>query len=280
MSLVSYLKGSFARKKARRIYQQYGTRVDIFKLNNGETVEFANWLNPLIRPKEITQNEIDFFRKYIPRGSFAIDIGANIGDKTVPMAIAAGGAGLVLGLDPNPSVFGVLEANARLNVGKTHIVPLQLAATETNKQFYFASSEASMSNGGLIEDLKDSYHGKYKHKDPIRGVNLSEYLLEHYPGWLPKLSLIKVDAEGLDYLILKTLVPVVKKHSPAIILEVYDRLTAETRSEMFHLLKNLDYTMFNIGIFGDTVVMNPTPIESVANMPVKGSTENIIAIHK
>lgn len=280
MSLVSYLKGSFARKKARRIYQQYGTRVDIFKLNNGETIEFANWLNPLIRPKEITQSEIDFFRKYIPQGTFAIDIGANIGDKTVPMAIAAGASGLVLGLDPNPSVFGVLEANARLNVGKAHIVPLQLAATETNKQFYFASSEASMSNGGLIEDLKDSFHGKYKHKHPIRGVNLSEYLLEHYSEWLPKLSLIKVDAEGLDYFILKTLVPIVKKHSATIILEVYDRLTAETRSEMFHLLKSLGYTIFNIGIFGDTVEMNPTPIESVAGMPVKGSTENILALHK
>jgi FkbM family methyltransferase len=253
--------------------------MDLFHLKNGETIEFANWLNPLIRPKVITQSEIDFFRKYIPQGSFSIDIGANIGDKTVPMAIAAGPTGLVLGLDPNPSVFGVLEANAKLNAGKTNIVPLQLAATEVNKQFYFASSEASMSNGGLIEDLKDSYHGKYKHKDPIRGVNLSEYLQENYADWLPKLSLIKVDAEGLDYLILKTLVPVVKVHYPAIILEVYNRLTADTRSGMYNLLKSLNYTIFNIGEFGDNVVMNSTPINSLEEMPAPGRTENIIALH-
>jgi FkbM family methyltransferase len=263
------------------VFQHYGTRVDLFKLNNGETVEFANWLNPLIKPEEITQGEIDFFRKYITPGTFCIDIGANIGDKTVPMAIAAGGDGLVLGFDPNPAVFKVLEANSRLNVGKANIVPLQFAATETNKQFYFASSEASMSNGGLIEDLNDSFHGKYKLKEPIRGVNLAEYLQEHYAEWLQKFSFIKLDAEGFDYFILKTLIPLVKKHHPTIIMEVYHRISAQTRSDIFSLLKELDYTIFNIGDFESSdMVSEPTLINSVEEMPVQGRTENIIAIHK
>src|SRR5450631_697373 len=107
MSILTYFKNSFARKKARRVFQDYGTRIDRFPLGNGETVEFANWLNPLLKPKVMTQTLIDFFRKYIPEGSFAIDIGANIGDMTVPMAIAAGPEGLVLGFDPNPQVFRV-----------------------------------------------------------------------------------------------------------------------------------------------------------------------------
>jgi FkbM family methyltransferase len=276
MPLLSYFKASFARKKARRFFQQYGTRTDLFQLNGGETVEFANWLNPLIRPKTITQSEIDFFRKYIPPGSFSIDIGANIGDKTVPMAIAAGAKGLVLGVDPNPTVFQILEVNARLNPGKANIVPLKLAATEVKKQFYFASSEASMSNGGLIENPKDNYYGKFKHKEPIQGVNLSEYLQEHFPQWLPKLSLIKIDAEGLDLAILKTLMPLVEKYKPAIILEVYNRVSDQTRSEMFSLLKGFNYTILNIGPFADEVVIG-AEINSVEQMPPRGSTENIVA---
>ncbi|HWB93650.1 MAG TPA: FkbM family methyltransferase [Puia sp.] len=277
MSILSYLQGSFARKRARRIYQQYGTRVDLFRLKNGETVEFANWLNPLIQPKEITQSEIDFFRKYMAPGSLGIDIGANIGDKTVPMAIAAGADGLVLGVDPNPTVFKVLEANARLNAGRANIVPLQLAATETRKQFYFASSEASMSNGGLIENPNDPLHGKFKHKDPIQGVNLAEYLEEFYPQWLPKLSFIKLDAEGWDYFILKTLIPIVKKYRPTIAMEVYHRISAQTRSDMFSLLKEFNYTILNIGTFEGEINADPTPIESLEQMPPLGHTENIVA---
>lgn len=279
MSILSYLKGSFARKKARRVHQQYGIRVDVFALKGGESIEFANWLNPLIAPKVITQSEIDFFRKYIRPGSFCIDVGANIGDKTVPMAIAAGAKGLVLGLDPNPTVFKVLEANSRLNAGKANIVPLQLAATETNKQFFFASSEASMSNGGLIEDLNDTLHGKFKHKDPIQGVNLGDYLQEHYAEWLPKLSFIKLDAEGFDYFILKTLVRLVKEHRPTIAMEVYHRISAQTRTDIFLLLKECGYTILNIGTFEGEIAVKPTPIESVEQMPLPGHTENIVAFH-
>lgn len=279
MPILSYLKSSFARKKARRIFQRYGTRVDQFHLKNNETIEFANWLNPLIKPKVITQSEIDFFRKYISPGSFCIDIGANIGDKTVPMAIAAGANGLTLGLDPNPTVFEILEVNARLNPGRTNIVPLKLAATETNKEFYFASSEASMSNGGLIENWRDSTYGKFKHKDPIRGVNLEEYLKDNYSEWLPKLSMIKIDAEGLDYFILKTILPVVKQYHPTIVMEVYNRVSAQTRSDIFNTFKDLHYTILDIGIFADDVVESKV-IDSLDKMPPLGKTENIVAFRE
>ena len=45
MSVLTYFKNSFARKKARRKFNSYGFRVDKFQLNNNETIEFANWLN-------------------------------------------------------------------------------------------------------------------------------------------------------------------------------------------------------------------------------------------
>lgn len=278
MSIFTLVKDSFARKRARRIFQDYGTRVDRFHLNNGETVEFANWLNPLVQPKEITQIEIDFFRKYIPAGSFAIDIGANIGDKTVPMAIAAGSNGLVLGFDPNPQVFKALEANAQLNAGRANITPLQFAATETEKEFYFASSEASMSNGGLIEDLNDNRHGKFKLKEPIKGVNLANYLQEFYFPWLQKLSLIKLDAEGLDYYILKTLVPLIEIYHPTIIMEVFHDLSQQTRNDIFSLLKGAGYTILNLGDFETDLDGEPVLVTSIEEMPKAGQTDNILAL--
>ena len=277
MPIFSYLKASFARKKARRVFQQYGTRVDKFKLKNGEEIAFANWLNPLVKPKEITQYEMDFFRQYIPEGSLAIDIGANIGDLTVSMAVAAGANGLVLALDPNPHVFRVLEANAALNRGKANIVPLQFAATEEETQFYFASSDASMGNGGLITDLNDNRHGKYKLKDPIRGVNLGKYLQEHYMNWLPKLSLIKVDVEGLDYYVLRSLEPLLEKYHPVIITEVFHDISVEMREDTFKLLKKYGYKLQDLGDFHTEAPMPARPVNTLEDMPKMGKTSNLIA---
>lgn len=277
MTLLSYLRQSFARKRARRVFQQYGTRVDTFQLENGETIEFANWLNPLVKPKEITQHEMDLFRQYIPEGSLAVDIGANIGDLTVSMAVAAGGKGMVLGIDPNPHVFRVLEVNARLNRGKANIVPLQFAATEEETEFYFASSDASMGNGGLITDLNDNRHGKYKLKEPIKGVNIGEYLQEHYAAWLPKLSLIKVDVEGLDYYVLKTLEPVLEKYHPVVITEVFHDITAQMREDTFNLLKKYNYTLLDVGDFHTESPLTKRPVNTKDDMPKMGRTGNIIA---
>ena len=277
MTLLSYLRQSFARKRARRVFQQYGTRVDTFQFENGETIEFANWLNPLIKPKEITPHEMDLFRQYIPEGSLAIDIGANIGDLTVSMAVTAGGKGMVLAIDPNPHVFRVLEVNAGLNRGKANIVPLQLAATEKETDFYFASSDASMGNGGLITDLNDNRHGKYKLKEPIKGVNIGAYLQEHYAAWLPKLSLVKVDVEGLDYYVLKTLEPLLEKYHPVVITEVFHDISAQMREDTFSLLKKYNYTLLDVGDFHTEAPLTQRPVNTKEDMPKMGRTGNIIA---
>ena len=278
MSLFSYLKESFARKKARRVFSKYGTQVDTFHFRNNQTVDFANWLNPLVPRKTITQVELDLFAQYIPQGSMAIDIGANIGDLTVPMAIAAGREGLVLGIDPNPHVFAVLQENTKLNRDKSNIVPLQLAAAEKETIFYYASSEASMSNGGLIEDYNDNRHGKYKMKEGIKGVHFGKYLQEHYAEWLPKLSLIKTDTEGWDYFVLKTLEPVIEKYRPVIISEIFLSMSTETRHGIFDLLHRHGYTILNAGIFQTEEPITTRPVNSREDMPKAGLTENIIAL--
>ena len=278
MFLIEYLRNSFLRKKARRIGGIYGYRIDNFQIDQKENIEFANWLNPLINPKEVQQKEIDFFRKYIPKGSFAIDIGANIGDMTVPMAIAANASGLVLAFDPNPVVFEILKINSQLNKSKTNIFPLKLAAVEKESKYYFASSEASMSNGGLIEDLNDNRHGKFKLKEPIQGIKLNDYLREYYNSWLPKLSLIKIDAEGLDYYILKTLLPILEEYRPTVIIEVYENLSDQVRGEIFELLKKFNYEILNIGNFETNINFKPKPVKNENDMPRKGLTENILIV--
>jgi FkbM family methyltransferase len=278
MSLFSYLKDSFARKKARRIFQNFGYRIDSFQLKEEGKVDYANWLNPLLQPKKVTQEEVDFFKSIIRKDSLVIDIGANTGDLTVPIALATGNKGLVLALDPNTQVFAVLAANANLNKEKTNIVPLQFAATETDGEFYFASSEATFSNGGLINDTNDSAHGKFKLKDKVRGVHLETYLRKHFAQWIPNISFIKVDTEGNDLSVLKTVENIIADYKPSVVAEVFPTLTKQERDDLFHFFSEKGYTIYDLSHLDLNGGVNRVLLKHADEMAAPGIASNILAI--
>lgn len=260
--LFKYIRESFARKKARRHFNEYAYQVDTFDLPGDGIVQFANWQNPLIPPKKVSQSEINFFRQFIPKGSLAIDIGTNIGDTTVPMGIAAGKEGLVLGFDPNPHVFKILEANAGLNKEKANIVALPFAIADKEGDFYFTSSEASFSNGGITEK-PDNYHGSFVLPQTVRGIILKNYLEKEYSSWLPKLSFIKIDAEGYDKEIIKSIADLISQCRPVIISECFTRLSKEDRYDLYDSLAQHNYDLF---YFEDFVEGTPTQLLAKTDM--------------
>lgn len=276
--LFSYLKASLARKKARRVFQDFGYRVDQFNLAEDGMVEYANWLNPLVPAKVITQAEVNFFKTLVSKGSLVIDIGANTGDLTVPMAIAAGKEGMVIGVDPNTQVYAILAANASLNKQKSTIIPLQVAATPEDGEFYFASSEASFSNGGLVGNETDNIHGKFKLKQKVKGVNLQAYLNNNFREWLPKIALIKVDTEGNDLGVLKTLNQIISEYKPTIIAEVFPTLSKEERDQMFHFLNDHGYSIYDMSHLDLTVEPKRTPVLLADEMAPPNIASNILAV--
>lgn len=250
--MFKYLKESFARKKARRVTAKYPYEVNSFQLAKEGTVEFANWKNPLIPPKTITQAEINFFRRFATPGSFSIDVGANIGDTTVPMAIAVGKEGLTLGFEPNPMTYEILEANAGLNKGTAHIVPLRYAITEEEGEFFYSSSEASFGNGGVSASASEAdTHGKFKLPEKVKGINLSKYLHENYKDYLPQLSLIKVDVEGHDKDVLRSIAALIDQYKPTIIAECFSEATLDERFELYQIVADHDYTLYYFGDFDE-----------------------------
>ncbi len=241
--MFEYLRKKLAKKKARKVFQEYGCSVQTFKLPQDGEVQFANWNNPLAPQLTITQADVDFFKPFIPKGSLVIDVGGNTGDTTVLMALAAGKEGLVIGFDPNPYVFKILETNAGLNKSKTNIVVLPFAVTEKEGEFFYASSEASFANGG-ITDQPSAYHGAHKLSTTIKGIVLEQYLEQHYPGWLPKISLIKVDVEGYDKEVIKSVHPILEKYRPVVIAECFFKLTPAERGDLYDCIASKGYDLF------------------------------------
>ncbi len=235
----------FTRNRQKKVFREYGSYIDRFEIEDYGTLEFAQWEHPFAQPFSITKSNIDFYRDMIAPGSFVIDIGAHSGDTTVPMAVATGKSGTVLALEPNKYVFKVLEVNSNLNRDQTNIIPLCMAATAEDGVFSFNYSDASFCNGGfLTEREKLDRHHKYTLE--VQGRNLEKVLLNDYAHLLPSLSFIKVDAEGYDKEIIKTLSNIISTYRPAILSECNVFLTHKEREELFDVMSRFGYTLYKI----------------------------------
>ncbi|MEO6288826.1 MAG: FkbM family methyltransferase [Ginsengibacter sp.] len=243
MKILNYFKESFRRKKARRITREYPFKIDSFELKTEGRIDFANWDNPLAPHRIVSQEMVDFFKKFIKTGDLVIDIGANIGDTTVPMALAAGISGITLGFDPNPYVYKILEKNASLNKHKQNIIPLLYAISEKDEDFYYISSEASFANGGISPTI-NSMHGKFVYPGKIKGVNLLAYLEKNYSEKLKNFSFIKIDTEGYDKEIIKSIPDLIKKYKPTIVAESFGKSTPEEKIELYNVIEKHGYELF------------------------------------
>jgi FkbM family methyltransferase len=228
------------RPRERVRFQHYDYEVRNFELARDGVVQYAQWLHPYDMPKRITQAGVNAVRQFVSPGDFVIDVGAHSGDTSVPMALAAGQGGCTLALEPNPYVFKVLTANAALNREKTNIVASCCAATQADGDFVFHYSDASFCNGGFRSQLRWRIYRR-KHALKIQGRNLLNMLQTEFADWLPKLSYIKVDAEGYDRAILASILPIIRERRPVIRTEVFRKLLTSERHALFDLLDGTGY---------------------------------------
>jgi FkbM family methyltransferase len=263
MKLPEFMARKIEKVKSKSSLHEYGFEVKTFNLSQEGPVDYARWMHPYEQPKSVTQEMVNFFRQYSKTGGLAIDIGAHTGDTTVPMALAVGPKGTVLGLEPNPYVYKILLKNSELNKSKTRIVPLNFAATDHEGEFEFNYSDASYCNGGFFQSLQNQKHG-HSHVLKVQGKNLEAFLLESYNEIVGDLCLIKVDAEGYDKEIIKSLKGLINKYKPNIISECNKNLTPEERDDLFNVLAGFGYGIYKITGFSDE--LKPARIEKSSEM--------------
>lgn len=132
--------------------------------------------------------------QYIRPGSVAIDIGAHNGDTTMQYALRAGA---VLAFEASTGIFKTLADMAVLNPHR-NIFAYNLAIfPETGTQtFTYGADDAADCNAGQGQGSR-----------LVHGVNLYEFLQTHHYGDIQRISFIKIDTEGQDPHILRSLAP-------------------------------------------------------------------------
>lgn len=146
---------------------------------------------------QYSESEVAMMRNFVREGDTVIDVGANIGDLTLPLARMVGESGKVYAFESNPDSFNVLCANLALN---------GIRSVKPNNAFVAASENVDTGSGDW---------GKYA------------YVSERWPTDfialdaldLPACSLIKVDVDGKELEVLRSGEMLIERRRPVLYFE-------------------------------------------------------------
>jgi FkbM family methyltransferase len=172
----------------------------------------------------------------------AIDIGAMVGDSTLPIALACGKTGAVIAFEPNPFTFAILGANAALNPGRTNIIPIPHAATDCDRSLVLDYGDPWFANGGDHTGVSAWRHGSF-FSIPVEGRRVESIIRARFADRLPRLRYIKTDVEGHDLAVLRSLEGLIREFRPYIKSEVGKFAPAEDRIATHRFLTGHRYTI-------------------------------------
>jgi len=220
----------------------YDTRV--VSLNKfGREFSYHKWLHPYQGDWELTEifadDILENLSKIITPDSTVIDIGAQAGNMSVAYSLFAK---QVLSFEPNPATFEVLEKNSHLN---PTITPYNYAISDEEGALEFHYSDEGFCNGGFATRT-DFGVGVTGHRIPIDVVAIDfEKFVEENNIELGKVSLIKIDAEGHDKDILKTLKKTISEHKPVLITEIYTGSNKNEIAELMSVIHSMGYKIYD-----------------------------------
>ena len=182
----------------------------------------------------------------VGRGDVAIDIGANLGYYTRPLADIVGAQGAVYAVEPVPVIFSVLERNVR-GRKNVHLMNYALGAEECVVEMandsvaeagYFGTGRNFISEGALSGNA-------IKFTAQMRRG--SELFAE-----LERIDFIKCDIEGYERVVLPELRPIIERHHPTVLVET----DGESRRKMIEMFTELGYKAFLL-VGGEEVALDP-----------------------
>jgi len=237
--------------------QEYIRSVDLIEVkddehNYGDCI-FADWNHPhqsIMDWKSYILKHIKDQRwgEFIKPDQIAIDIGAHTGDTAIIMGLLTGSEGMVLAFEANPSIMPVLEANQRLNKDRMNIKIYNLAIMQEKGVYQFADHGNMWCNGGYSENTDHLDNDKIQ-KIQVNGVNLCQFLKEEfkekYDELVKKIGFIKIDCEGYDKEIIKSIKPLIDESKPVLYVEWFDWFGANETEDLFSAIENLGYFCYD-----------------------------------
>jgi len=203
-------------------------------------------------------------------GDIIIDIGANLGAHTLPLAKKVGHSGRVIAVEPTTYAVRRLQTNIQLNPELSERIMVIPAMLGEHGQELPGSIPSSWPLKQKGKDLDSDYLGELQRTDLARSLTLDELVNELN---LRKLSLIKLDVDGYEYGVLAGGEATIKNFRPKILIEMapylHDR-QGYRFDGLLALIKSLSYSAY------DLVTGNHVPLERSSFPKKSGKSVDIL----
>jgi FkbM family methyltransferase len=149
--------------------------------------------------------------KYARPGTVAVDVGANVGMFTIPLALAVGQRGAVLAIEPSPDNVERLKSNVELNeLDNVIIRPLAVADRPGELHLHLAADPAFHSTTTVAE-------ARAVGETVVVRAETLDVLWEEAGS--PLVSLVKVDTEGGELAVLRGAERLFERCRPLLLVE-------------------------------------------------------------
>lgn len=145
---------------------------------------------------EYSEIEVEMMRRYLRPGDTVIDVGANIGDLTVPLTDIVGETGRVYAIESNPTTYHILCANLALNA---------IRNTQAINAFVATSPNVNTAGPwGRYAYTSEKWETQFVSLDALNP---------------PACHLIKIDVDGKELEVLKSGEVILRRHRPVLYFE-------------------------------------------------------------
>ncbi len=185
------------------LYQLVGPRGIVLTEVQGNKMFMDAKASGLVLTGYWEKYETELFKKTIKEGMTVVDIGAHIGYYTLFSASLVGEKGKVYAFEPGPENYSLLVKNIEVN-GYNNVVAVKKAVSNkagVTKLFLGTSALHS------IVDSEDS-----KQSIEVETTTLDDFFIKK-----EKIDVIKMDAEGAEYMIFLGMQKILKENNDIII---------------------------------------------------------------
>ena len=177
---------------------------------------------------------------FLKPGAVAIDIGANLGEWTVPLARAVGAGGQVLACEPAPLAAKSLDATLRANaLRQAEVIRCALGGHDARTEFTVPVVTSARTDTGTA---RIGAAGPGEEALSVRLSSLDSLLAERGFG---RVDLIKIDVEGHEKQVLDGAEATLGRFRPTLVIETGHEAPDDRRA-IYDRLCGLGYRMLGI----------------------------------
>ena len=219
---------------------------------------------------------LDRYKELVRDGDIVLDIGANVGSHTLPLAELVGRTGKVISFEPTAHAFAKQKTNISLN-------PMLAQRIDAHQMMLMANASEAMPEAvysswplEVAEDLHSEHHGRLMSTQGARLDSLDEALRDL---GVDKVDFIKLDVDGNELEVLLGATATIEESKPRIMLELAPYVYAENPGNFDQLLKLLWEGGYEIGDVASGRKL-PEDVSKVRAMIAEGAGMNVMAESK